>query len=1125
MKQTLETLLEAYKSIITIRQVEDIEENHVKQGKAFFYMPSKGHEATIALEPSLINEDYLACHYRDKGLMIARGSKPLDFFNNMFCKADSDSAGRQMSAFLHNKDLNMLSLSGPVTNAALHACGIAAELKRNKNYSDKKPIAYCGLGDGMTQEGEFYEAVLYAMMHKLPVLFIVQDNGYAISTKTKGKTFFSTAQGDENSFCGIPLERLDGTDFNNLQESFSNIVERIRTRACNNEGVVPAIVVLKTERLSSHTNADDHTIYRSKEELENAYNNNDLLPKLEKKLVEMGATKEQLETIQKEVASLIAKDLEKAANGKEPTAVHDAKLPVDFTKIENKGVTLHNLTKEKYDNAELTMNEAINAVLLNRLAIDERVTLFGEDIEDPKGDVFGVTKGLSTAFPTQVQNAPLAEATIAGVSVGRALAGGKPVAFFQFADFMPPAFNQLFSEVGNMYWRTNGAWQNPAIFMVSCGAYRPGLGPFHASTLEQMILQVPGIDVFMPSNATEAAKLLNTAFESNRPTVFFYPKNCLNAKALATDTKSITRCANPTRLEKVMDGNDITLAGWGNAVALLKSAAEIIGKSGKKAEVLDLPSLSPWDLDGVVQSVKKTNKLLVVQENNISCSFASEVASSVSEYFSKNENFEQPIVRRLSRGDTYVPFHYENQLDVLPSVTSVVETAVEMIGGSLEWKEEGSDSSENTNTIVKATGTSPSDEIITVVEWLVKEGDTINQGDIIANMEANKAAFEFASPVSGTIIDLFVKEGDSADVGENLFSVEGEVSQDTTTPVTREIVKEAIITWKETVKKTANTPQTEKTDIGIAGLTHVTGSNKVLSTDLDAKYGWENSEKKNGIKERYWVQDSEDAVTLGFTAAKNLLKKLNLSITDIDSIMCATGSPVNISPSNACMILNKLSSDEGKMSTATAFDFSAACSGYIYGLQMAWDYINAKPNHRVLLITAEVLTPQLKEDDIGTAPIFSDAATATIICSSNTSKLEAIIERPQTSTLAEDGSILKIPRDTSNPIFMDGPAVFLAAVRGMSDSLRLTCEENGISADDIDLVVPHQANQRIIDAVRKKLKIAEEKAYSNIASYGNTSSCTIPIALDSIFKGDAKGNIALCAFGAGFTIGSCLLRR
>ncbi len=1125
MKQTLESLIKAYKAIITIRQVEDTEENHVKQGKAFFYMPSKGHEATIALNPSLIKEDYLACHYRDKGLMIARGAKPYDFFSTMFCKAESDSAGRQMSAFLHNRELNMLSLSGPVTNSALHACGIAAELKRSENYSEKRPIAYCGLGDGMTQEGEFYEAVLFAMMHRLPVLFVVQDNGYAISTKTKGKTFFSTEQGDETSFCGVPLERLDGTNFDGLQDSFSIIVERMRNRSVGTEGIVPAIVILKTERLSSHTNADDHTVYRSKEELENAAKNNDILPKLEKQLLEMGVTNEKLESIQKEVALTIAKDLEEAFKGAEPTAVHNAKLPCDFNQIGKKEITLNDKTKEKYASSnELTMNEAINAVLLNRLASDKRVSLFGEDIEDPKGDVFGVTKGLSTAFPSQVQNAPLAEATIAGVSVGKALVGGKPVGFFQFADFMPPAMNQLFSEVGNMYWRTNGAWQCPTIFMVSCGAYRPGLGPFHASTLEQMILQIPGIDVFMPSNATEAAKFLNTAFESNRPTVFFYPKNCLNAKALATSLDSITHCANPAKLEKVTSGIDITLAGWGNAIGLLTSASEIIEKSGKKAEILNLPSLSPWDIDGVVESVRKTGKLLVVQENNISCSFASEVTSTVTEYFSKNESLEQPIVRRLSRGDTFVPFHYENQLEVLPSVTSVVETAVEMIGGNIEWKEAGS-TSDSENTIVKASGTSPSDEIVTVVEWLVKVGDTINQGDIIANMEANKAAFEFASPVSGKITEIFVEDGDSADVGENLFSVEGGNNQDSATPVTREIVKEAIITWKKAIAKTASSDTTEKADIGIAGLTHVTGANKVLSTDLDAKYGWDSSEKKNGIKERYWIKEGEDAVTLGFTAAKNLLQKLKLSITDIDSIICATGSPVNISPSNACMILNKLAQDEEKMSTATAFDFSAACSGYIYGLQMAWDFVNAKPNARVLLITAEVLTPQLEEGEIGTAPIFSDAATASIICSSKNAKLEAIIERPQTSTLAEDGSILKIPRDVTNPIFMDGPAVFLAAVRGMSDSLRLTCEENNISSNDIDLVVPHQANQRIIDAVRKKMKISEEKVYSNIAEYGNTSSCTIPIALDLIFKGDAKGNIALCAFGAGFTIGSCLLRR
>ncbi len=1123
----IEKLLEIYTSVVTIRKIEEIEENYVKQGKAFFHMPSKGHEGTVVINNSLIKEDYLACHYRDKALMVARGAKPLDFFYTMLCKEESDSSGRQMSAFLHNRDLNILSLSGPVTNAALHSCGIAEELKRQDNYTEKTPIVYCGLGDGMTQEGEFYEAVLYAMQKRLPILFVVQDNGYAISTKTKGKTFFSTAHGDEDSFCGVPIERLNGFDIEQSEEKFSKIIARIRTTATQIDGIVPALVVLKTERLSSHTNADDQTIYRTKEELEYNAKNFDPLMILENKLLELGVVKSELENIEKETNKRIQEDLEKASNGTEPKAEFSAKQSADWNKIQNKAILLNEKTQRQYsDKKELTMNEAINAVLFNRLANDNNITLFGEDIEDPKGDVFGVTKSLSTVFPNQVINAPLAEAAITGISVGKALVGGKPVGFFQFADFMAPAMNQLFSEVGNMYWRTNGKWQNPCIFMVSCGAYRPGLGPFHASTMEQMILQIPGIDVFMPSNATDAAKLLNTAFESNRPTVFFYPKNCLNIRTLSTPFSSITQCAKPTQAKIIKKGSDITLVGWGNTTALLESASTIIEETGKSTEIIDLASLSPWDLDTVVESTKRTGKILVVQENNITCSFASEVTASVTEWFSKNEK-NQPTVRRLSRSDTYVPFHYGNQVEILPSVKTIVETIVEIIGGVITWEEENKLTSNN--TLIKATGTSPSDEIITVVEWLVKTGDTIKEGDIIANMEADKASFEFASPVSGKIAEIIVAEGDSVDVGKNLFSIEGTADTKKSKTVTREEVKKALITWeKERTTIIPKAPQVhinQNSEIGIAGIEYTTGSRKISTQTLEELHEWTGVAKKNGIQERFWVGKNENAVTLGFDAASKLLDRLHLSIMDIDSVICATGSPVNISPSNACLILNKLSTKEGVISRASAFDFSSACSGYIYGLQITHDFIFAKPDSKILFITAETLTPQVNQEDLGTAPIFSDAATASIICTSNTMNLEAIIKRPQTSSFAEDGNTLRIPRDINEPIFMDGPAVFLAAVKEMSESLKLTCVENNITPDDIDIVVPHQANQRIINSVRQKLKLKEDKIYSNIAHFGNTSSCSIPIALSEVFKTEAKGNIAICSFGAGFTVGSCLLQR
>ena len=210
----------------------------------------------------------------------------------------------------------------------------------------------------------------------------------------------------------------------------------------------------------------------------------------------------------------------------------------------------------------------------HRLGTDPRVTLYGQDIEDPKGDVFGLTRGLSTEFPGRVNNSPLTESTITGVSVGRALAGGRPVACIQFADFVPLAFNQLASELGSLYWRSNGGWPVPVVVMMPCGGYRPGLGPFHAQTFESVLAHVPGLDVVMPSTAGDAVGLLNAAFEGGRPTVFLYPKVCLNDAALATSADVERQIVRPGVARRVMAGGNLTLVTWGGTVPLCVRVAE-----------------------------------------------------------------------------------------------------------------------------------------------------------------------------------------------------------------------------------------------------------------------------------------------------------------------------------------------------------------------------------------------------------------------------------------------------------------------------------------------------------------------------------------------------------------------
>ena len=261
--------------------------------------------------------------------------------------------------------------------------------------------------------------------------------------------------------------------------------------------------------------------------------------------------------------------------------------------------------------------------------------------------MFGLTKGLSTAFPDRVRNAPLSESTIVGVAVGQALAGQLPVAFVQFADFLPLANNQIVSELATMYWRTAGKFEAPVILMAACGAYRPGLGPFHAQTGESMMAHTPGLDIFMPSNATDAAGLLNAAFESGRPTLFLYPKACLNDPKFAApeNVHEIFVPIGPSR--RVRAGRDITFVAWGNTVRICEETADALERVGVESEIIDLRSISPWDERTVLATAEKTARLVVVHEDNHTCGIGAEVLATVA------EKARVPVATRRGNADRY----------------------------------------------------------------------------------------------------------------------------------------------------------------------------------------------------------------------------------------------------------------------------------------------------------------------------------------------------------------------------------------------------------------------------------------------------------------------------------------
>ena len=1119
---SMETLKNVYFAMATARRIDLIEQSYAARGEAFFHLSCAGHEGTAALAPHLFPQDRLHCHYRDKALMLYRGVPSLQFFLSLFNKKDSESKGRQLNALLGAPDQGCIGMAGPVGNNALHAVGMAQELKDRAD----KPIVLCAMGDGTTQEGTVPEAISLAVRDGLPVLFVIQDNGFAISTPTEGRTFYSLKTGEAADFFGVPITRIDGTAVAEAYEAFGEVVKAVR------ENREPRIVVYTTERLHSHSNADDHRLYRSAETIMEMAETSDPVKLFRQDLLSLGVREEDLAREEDEIQKRLEAEAKQAQRSAEPEAETDAKAPL-------KSHLKPGSREYRGDgSADLTMLEAIRAVLDSRLAKDPRVSLFGEDLEDPKGDVFGVTRGLSTKFPGRVVNSPLNESIILGASIGRALVGGRPVAFFQFADFLPIAYNQLFSDLGNLYWRSGGKLSAPVILMVSAGGYRPGIGPFHASTMEALAAHTPGVDVFMPSTAADAAGLLNAAFESERPTVFLYPKNQLNDRSRMT-SRDVEKQLVPVGGARVTrEGRHLTLVGWGNTVPLAEKAAERLAEEGVEAEVLDLRSLSPWDAKAVIASAEKTGKLLVTHEDNHTAGFGAEVAATVAEFAKGKVEF-----RRVTRPDTYVPCNFANQLEVLPSYKRILEVSAALLGGSVTWKRK--EEAKAGHFEVLASGSSPSDESVTVIAWKVKIGDRVKAGDLLADVEADKAAAELKSPADGIVKDFLVAEGDTVKVGTPLarISTAGEEEGRPLKPLTREDPGEAVLSGLEAFKagkhgfpetKAAARVQTSldpaRTNVaGIAGIAVRKGSRIVTNEEIaELCPAWtpEDIEKRVGIFQRPWAAEGETALSLAEDAAVSLLDSLGTKAPEIDTLIFATGTPLYMSPSMAALLHERLVSRYG-LFNCRAYDVSAACSGYLYALRNGWDQLAASPASKILVVTSEVLSPLVDLKDGGTAPIFGDAATATLLVGPEAvgAKVKAWVRRPYVSAAGEDGAILRVPTGgRGDSIFMDGPKVYLEAVKMMITSIKEVCTEAALSTSAVDLFIPHQANQRIINAVRQRMKADPAKVYSNIRENGNTSSSTIPICLAELLPGVKGGEKwVLAAFGGGFTFGGALL--
>jgi 2-oxoisovalerate dehydrogenase E1 component len=685
-------LIKMYRTMLLSRLLDDREIQVKRQNKTYFQISGAGHEAILvaAAESLKPAHDWFCAYYRDRALCLALGVTPYEMLlEAVGAKDDPASGGRQMPSHWGHASYNIVTRSSPTGTQFLQAVGVAEASfyfdgnKKALEEARKAPlgksvthfgdeVVYVSSGEGATSEGEFFESLNTACAKKLPVIYLVEDNGFAISVPVEVQTAGGSISKLVSNYPGLLVQECDGTDVLESYDTFRRAVEYCRMR----KG--PALVHAHVTRPYSHSYSDDEKLYKTPAERAEE-ESRDAVPRFANFLQQEGIlTKAELASLKADVDAEILEATDKALEAELPAPDSVLKWvyspDVDPTSVKFD-------TQPKFSGEQKTMVDMIAATLNHEMGRDERIVVFGEDVADcsretnicdvkGKGGVFKATSGLQRSYgSSRAFNSPLAEANIVGRAIGMAIRGMKPVAEIQFFDYIWPAMMQLRNELALIRWRSAGAFKSPAVIRVPIGGYLSGGAIYHSQCGEVIFTHTPGLRVVMPCTALDVAGLLRTAVRCDDPVMFLEHKHLYRQPYNRSQDPGPDYMIPFGKAKVVREGSDASIITYGALVHRAEVAAQQLEREGVSIEIVDLRSLSPYDWEAIAATVAKTSRVIVAYEDTLSWGYGAEIAARIGDELF--DDLDAPV-RRVAAMDSFCAYQPKLEDEILPQTDDIV---------------------------------------------------------------------------------------------------------------------------------------------------------------------------------------------------------------------------------------------------------------------------------------------------------------------------------------------------------------------------------------------------------------------------------------------------------------------